>query len=105
MYKIGKQYHIVPKDMDLSSYMLRHHTKIFSSALMGTSMYVKINQGYTATVRRVEDLSLYLNDYGKDQVDPNLLQVSNVGSDVPAWFYCCVDDVIKNFKESLTINA
>lgn len=99
IYKIAGRYHIVPKDQDLYQYIKDNVPSVLKKPLPHTQMYVKMHEGYTATVRDIKSLEEYLAGYGK--VDPNYMATFSVGDDVPKWFQAIVSQLVSNKRSEL----
>jgi hypothetical protein len=97
LFKIGKRYHVVPTGVRLIDYMKENFSDIYNKYLPHTQVYVKINKGYTATVRLIDSLDDFINGFGAEQVDEKYFRRADYGSDVPMWFLYCVDDLIREW--------
>lgn len=99
VYKIGNRYHVVPKDQDLDEFIKSNFPKVYSKPLPHTQMYVKMTEGYTATVRDIKSLKEYLDGYG--DVSRSWLNITGAGDDVPQWFQDIVRTLVDNKKREL----
>jgi len=107
MYKIKGKYHVVPKGVSINEFMEKNFPKLYNSPLRSTQVYVKIHQGYTATVRDMKSFKDYVFGFGSDQPKYGVFQRQTPPEDVPTWFDGCVREVVEQknieLRESLDL--
>lgn len=94
IFKIKGRNYIVPAGVTLRDFMKIKFPKLYKKPLPHTQIYVKINGGYTATVRDIDSFEDFVFGFGKDQPTYDKFGAKQVGQDVPEWFEACVDEVI-----------
>lgn len=99
MYKIGNRFYIVPKDQQLEEFIKTNFLNLYNTPLPHTQVYVKMHEGYTATVRDIRSLKEYLAGYGK--MDPKYMTTISAGDDVPGWFQAIVSQLVSDKRREL----